>query len=112
MKQAMTELISIVALCVSVISLIVHYRNQVERRHGEISKFRSDFLQKLTGAHHRTLSTKMHLETARLELRHMRECKDKYDAIEEIPGLIENEQKIALLIASLQSMLPVEGVRH
>lgn len=101
----MTELIAILALCISVLLLIVHYRNQVERRHGEISKLRSDFMQTLSGAHQRMLSTQMHLETARLELRRVRECDDKYASIEKMPRLIESAQEAVRGIAQLQSRL-------
>jgi len=101
----MTELISIVALCVSVILLIVHYRNQIERRHGKISKLRSDFLQKVNDVQHRLLSIQMHLQTARLELRRLPECEAKYTVIEEFPGLIETAHNDALVCAGIQKEL-------
>ena len=50
-------------------------------------------------------SAQMHLETARLELRRVRECDDKYDSIEKMPRLIECAQEAARAMARLQSKL-------
>ena len=97
--------IAFLALGISVLILIVQYRNQVERRHGEIAKLRSDFIQRLSGAHHRTMSVQMHLETVRLELRHIPKCDDKYNSIEKMPRLIERMQENSRKIVRLQSSL-------
>ena len=105
MIELIAILIAILAFGTSVLLLIVQYRNQVERRHGEIAKLHSDFMQRLSGAHHRMMSVQMHMETARLELRRMRECDDKYNSIERMPQLIERAQESARIIAQLQSGL-------
>jgi len=76
----MAEVIAGLALCTSLLLLIVHYRNQVERRHGEIVRLRSDFLMRLSAIHHRITSVQLHTETARMELRRMPESDKKYAA--------------------------------
>lgn len=85
----MAEVIASVSLFVSVLLLIVHYRNQVERRHGEIAKLRSEILTRLSNTHHRMASMQLHVETMRLEIRRVPECDKKYDLIEKMPQVIE-----------------------
>jgi len=86
----MTELIASLALCDSVLLLFIHYRNQVERRHGEIAKLRTEFLSRISGLHQRMTSAQLHMETARLELRHMPDCDEKYESVEHFPQMIED----------------------
>jgi len=91
----MAVVIAIFALCISALTLVILWRNQVERRHADITRFRSDFLMKLSTIHHRMLSVRMHLETARLEARNMRNSDGKYFWIEKIPRMIEKiEQQL------------------
>jgi len=97
--------ISFLALCISVATFIVHRRNQVERRHADITKLRSDFLMKVSAIHHRMLSVRMHLETARLEMRNMRNSGDKYESIEEIPRLIEKQKQLLQKLSELKGKL-------
>ncbi len=101
----MTQLIAILALCTSLLLLIVHYRNQVERRHGEIAKLLSNFLRDLSAAQNRLMSLQIHMETIRLELRRMPDCDDKYDCIEVMPLLIKRAQELGQKFAQLQSNL-------
>lgn len=91
----MTELIATLALFTSAMLFVVHYRNQLERRQGEIFKLRSDFLQRLSGTYSRVTSIQMHMETARMELRHMPECDEKYNSIERIPRTLDELNAIA-----------------
>jgi len=88
----MTTTIATLALLTSLVLLFVHYKNQVERRHGELAKLRSDFIKRLATVHQRYISVQMHLETARLELRSIPDCKDKYESIEKMPQLIDKVQ--------------------
>ncbi len=74
--------ISLLALFTSILSLFVHYSNQMERRHGEISTLRSDFLRTMSGAEHRLASIQMHLEYAILELRRLPNFESKDAFIE------------------------------
>ena len=101
----MIVVIASLALCTSVLLLILHYRNRVEHRHGEIARLRSDFLTKLSAVYHRMISAQLHLETARLELRHMPECDDKYNSIEKMPRLIERMEKAVQRLTELQNKL-------
>jgi hypothetical protein len=90
----MTLAIAILALCVSLLLLVVQYINQLERRHGEITHLRSDTLIKLSLIQQRITSFRMHLETARLELRTLKDCDDKYNSIEEMPNLIAKTKEV------------------
>jgi hypothetical protein len=90
----MTEIIATLALLTSMALLIVQYRNQVERRHGEIARLRSDLLRRSASAHQRLISVQMHYETARIELRHIPDCDDKYESIEKMPALIDDVRRI------------------
>ena len=101
----MTELIAILALCTSVLLLIIHYRDQVERRHGELAKLRSDLMQRLSSFHRNMMSFQMHIETARLELRRMHECDDKYQSIERVPRTIEKVQNLIRRVKKVLSYL-------
>lgn len=101
----MAEVIAILAFCVSVLALFVHWRNQVERRHADITKLRSDFLMKVSAVHHRMLSVGMHLETARLELRKTRNSDDKYKSIERMPRLIEKHKQLLQKLSELKDKL-------
>ncbi len=101
----MTELISLIALCTSCLLLFVHYRNQIERRHGEIAKLRSGHIQRLSSTHNILMSVQMHLETARMELRRTRECNGKYEAIEVMPPLIKRTQKLVQTLVILKKEL-------
>jgi signal transduction histidine kinase len=85
----MTEVIASLALITSIMLLIIQYRNQIERRHGEIVQLRSDFLKRIATIRQRLTSVQMYSETMRLELRRLRDCEDKYKSIEEMPALIE-----------------------
>lgn len=86
--------ISIAALIISLGVLIVMYRNQLERRHGEIAKLHSDFMQKFSATDYRMRSIQMHLETARLEFRRLPEDEYKYFLIEIIPETIKEVKEI------------------
>lgn len=101
----MAELISFFALCISLLIFFVHYRNQVERRHGEIAKLRSDALQRVSATQHRMKSIQMHIETVRIELRHMGDCIDKYDSIEQMPSLIKDTQETTNKLLELENGL-------
>ena len=101
----MTEVISILALFTSVMLLIVHYKNQIERRHGEITRLRSDFLNRLATTQQRLRSVQMHLETARMELRHIPDCDYKYEEIEKMPKLIEKNKEVAQGVSEIKDAL-------
>lgn len=104
----MTEVISILALLTSMILLIIHYKNQIERRHGEITKLLSDFLRRLAVTHQRLLSVQMHLETARIELRHIPDRDEKYEIIEKMPKLIEKTRESVQGVSEIKDQL--EGI--
>lgn len=104
-KEDMTTAIATLALLTSIMLLFVHYRNQVERRHGEITKLRSDSLKSIAAIQQRYTSIQMHLETARIELRRIPDCEDKYNSIELIPKLISESGKLVPRIERTKNKL-------
>jgi hypothetical protein len=90
----MADEISILALGVSVLLLIVQYINQLERRHGEISQLRSDLITQFLLIQQRLISSRMHAETVRMELRTIKDSDSKYYAIERMPNFIERVKKV------------------
>ena len=76
------------ALLVSIALLIVHYRNQIERRHGELVQLRTQILASLSNLQQRLTSQLINAELVRLELRRLPEGTDKYEAIEQLPGVL------------------------
>lgn len=104
----MTQVIAILALCASVLLLVVHYINQLERRHAEIVQLRSDFLFRLSMAHQRLTSNILHAESVRMALRTMRDSDEKYEAIELMPQLVETAKQAAeevkVLISGIEAI--------
>jgi hypothetical protein len=86
----MAEAIAILALCVSLFLLVVHYTNQRERRHGEITQLRSDYLIRLSIVQQQITSDLLHAESVRSAMRTMRDSSDKYESIEQMPHLIQD----------------------
>lgn len=99
----MTEVIASLALATSILALVVLYRNQIERRHGEIAKLRSESLAKLAGMQPRLTAIQMHMETARIELRRAKDCDGKYTAIEAMPLLLQSITEEVKSLAELKN---------
>ena len=108
----MTIIVAVTSLFVSLLLLIVHYQNQIERRHGEIAKLRSDYLRRFSAMHHRSLSTQLHLETLRLELRRMRDCEHKYQLIEGMPSIIERSKLIHQRLQQVRNMYDFDTAKR
>lgn len=104
----MTVIISTLALLTSMMLLIVHYKNQIERRHGEITQLRSDFLRRIAAAHQRLISYQLLLETMRIKLRHITDEDGKYEAIEKMPSLIEKTREVVQGLSEIKDRL--EGI--
>jgi len=104
----MAEEIALMSLFISVIVLVVQYNNQRERRHGEISQIRSVISTKLSLIQQRMISSRMLVETARMELRKTRDSEDKYETIERIPLVIENalliEEEVKNMVNKLEAV--------
>lgn len=90
----MAEFIAGLALIVSVFVLIMNYKKESERRHGEITRLRSDHLSKVRNLHQRLISILMHLETIRIEIRGIPDNNEKYESIEIIPKAIASVKNI------------------
>jgi hypothetical protein len=103
-----TLIIAILALLTSIMLLIVHYKNQVERRHGEIVQLRSDLLRRAALTHQRLISVQLYFETARIKLREIADCNGKFEAIEKMPDLIADAQKTVQRQALIKDKL--EGI--
>jgi hypothetical protein len=91
----MTLVIASVSLFVSLLLLVVHYKNQVERRHGEITNLRAECHRRLSLIQQRLTSNLLHAETARLELRTMVDSDDKFTGIEKMPILIQKIKDVS-----------------
>jgi hypothetical protein len=90
----MTDVIAILALCISILLLVVEYINQLERRHGEIAHLRSDLMTKLSSIQQRINFIYMQEGIVRLELRKTTDNDDKYESIEMMPRVINGTKKI------------------
>ena len=101
----MTEVIACLALVISVLLLILQYRDRVERRHGDIARLRGDALSKLSAIQQRFTAAEMHMETARIELRRAKDCDDKYDFIEAMPSLMQGIKEDAGKVEELKDRL-------
>jgi len=96
-----TPIIAALALLVSLGLLIVHYRNQLERRHGEIIQLRTQIITALSSIQQRDNSLLMNGELLRIELRRMRDCDDKWKSIEALPPILEQAKKGRARVAEL-----------
>jgi hypothetical protein len=105
MKDLISILIALAALCVSGIVAFANVRDKLEKRHGEISKLRSDSLEKLSRIYHRTLSSQLHTEAARLELRRLPDSAAKYEEIESMPSQIVEARGTVLDVVSLREKI-------
>lgn len=85
----MSTLFSIAALAVSIGLFMVHYRNQVERRHGEIVQLKARALSALRSLRQRNISLLTNGEVFRIELRRLPENSSKYELIEKFPKVLE-----------------------
>ncbi len=89
-----STVIASLALLVSVGLLIVHWRNQVERRHAEILQARAQIISQLSAMQQHLSSQLMHGETVRLELRRLPDRPEKYGWIERIPPILDTMKKM------------------
>src|SRR5438270_3284673 len=93
-----TTILSLLALLVSVGLLIVHYRNQVERRHGELIQLRTQILSGLFSFRQRLTSMQMNGEILRLELRRIPDSEDKYHSIEKLPSILKSNSETSQVV--------------
>ena len=82
------------ALFVSLGLLVIHYRNQVERRHGEIVQLRAQIISTLSAQQQRSASLLITGELVRLELRRLPDSDDKYQSIERLPRLLQSAAEL------------------
>jgi hypothetical protein len=90
----MNTFLSVLALMVSGGILIVHYRNQVERRHSEIIQLKTQIMSSFRNQQLRYVSILTNCEVIRIELRRLPDNEDKYKSIERFPGVLERYSKI------------------
>ncbi|MEN3370601.1 MAG: hypothetical protein V7609_2744 [Verrucomicrobiota bacterium] len=83
-------ILATLALVVSVALFLVHYRNQIERRHGEIIQLRTQIISSLSALQQRLGSLRINGELIRLELRCLPDSDDKYQTIERLPRLLSS----------------------
>jgi hypothetical protein len=106
--QLMNAVLPVIAICVSVAIALLNHRDRIERRHGELSKLRSDCLQRLSVMAHRMQSIRVHLELARLEVRNLPNSDFKYEQIERMPPTIGDAKNVVSSISELKEK--VQGV--
>jgi hypothetical protein len=87
-------LIAALALIVSVSILVVQYRNQIERRHGEIVQLKTQTLAALSSVQRGFASVLMNAEIVRIEVRRVRDSDSKYNIIERLPPLLRNTSAV------------------
>ena len=93
------------ALLVSVGLLIVHYRNQVERRHGELIQLRTQILSGLSSFRQRLISMQMNGEMLRLELRRIPDSEDKYRSIEKLPSILKSNSETSQVVEDITAKI-------
>jgi hypothetical protein len=93
------------ALLVSVGLLIVHYRNQVERRHGELIQLRTQILSDLSSFRQRLISMQMNGEMLRLELRRIPDSEDKYRSIEKLPSILKSNSETSQVVEDITAKI-------
>ena len=81
-------IISSLSLIIGLFLLVVHYKNQLERRHGEITKLKSSYLRRIESVHQRFMSIQIHLESTRIALRILCDCHEKFHEIDEVTLMI------------------------
>lgn len=81
-------ILAVLALLVSVGLLIINYKNQIERRHGELIQLRTQILSSLSALQQRFTSVQVHGELVRMEIRRLPDSEDKYSSIEDLPALL------------------------
>jgi hypothetical protein len=89
-----TPIIAALALAVSLALLIVHYRNQLERRHAEITQLRTQIITGLSSIQQRITSLLLNGEIVRIELRRLPDTDDKWQSIERLPGLLASAKEL------------------
>jgi hypothetical protein len=105
MQNPLNYVLPVIAICISVVVAYLNHRDRIERRHGELSKLRSDLTLGFSAIYHRMQSAQMHLETARLEIRRFPNSDFKYESIERMPPTIAQVQEIVAGIAELKKSI-------
>jgi hypothetical protein len=84
----LTQIIAILALLVSLGLFVVHYRNQIERRHAEIVQLRTQAITTMSSVTQRVQTLLFSGEIVRIELRRLPDTPDKWACIEKLPALL------------------------
>src|SRR5438477_13191761 len=90
-----TPVIAVLALLVSLALLVVHYRNQSERRHGEIVLLRVQIIAELSSLQQRIKSIHANAEIVRIEARRLPDSPAKWQTIEKLPEIIADTKGIS-----------------
>ena len=97
-SKKVNTFLSVLALLVSSGVFIVHYRNQVERRHGEIIQLKTQIISTLSNLQQRFVSILTNCELYRIELRRLPDTKDKYESIETFPKVLKEVSETKTII--------------
>lgn len=104
-QTSMTFLIAILALIVSALVLLIQYKNQVERRHGEIVQLRDNLLSTLSNHRQRLTSLYINAQTIRIELRRLPDSEGKFESIETLPHFIQQLESTKQIVDDLVAKL-------
>ncbi len=93
--SALALAVSALALAVSIGILVIQYRNQVERRHGEIAQLKTQIMAALFALQSRVASLSTNTEISRILLnRAAPDCDLKFNALEKVPELLKANSKV------------------
>ena len=91
----METTLSVIAILVSLGLLIVHWQNQIERRHSELVALKVQLLARAETLLQACNSTLMTIKVIRLAIRQLPDSEDKYESIERMPRLLTKTEAVA-----------------
>ena len=90
-----TVAVSIGILVIQIGILVIQYRNQMERRHGEIALLKMQIMAALFTLQGRVASQSVNIKVSRILLSHAAPDYDlKFDALEKVPELLKANSKV------------------
>jgi hypothetical protein len=84
----MEIVISIIALIISIIGIAIHYKDSARSKYDRILNLQSRHMNRLLTIKQRLKDILLDQESMRIILRSKKDSKEKYDVIEELPGII------------------------
>ena len=98
-------IIASLALVVSFCLLLVHRKNQIERRHSELILERTSLLELNSTLRGRLTTSRTNAELLRLEIRKLPDCEGKFRIIEKMPPLIRSIQELIQVLEGKANLI-------